>query len=77
MRHNKNRIHLCKHVLYLSRIHRDLVEADMIWLLFAPWTDMRLHLSGIKNHESRVINEHIVWQPMSLPESGLQEMWNI
>ena len=36
---------------------------------------MRLHLSGIENHESRVINICIVWRPMSLPESGLQETW--
>ena len=38
-------------------------------------TNMRLHLSQIENHESRVINIHIVWRPMSLLESGLQETW--
>ena len=36
---------------------------------------MRLHLSQVENHESRVINIPIVWRPMSLPENGLREIW--
>ena len=38
-------------------------------------TDMRLHLSQIKNHELWVINIPIVWRPISLLENGLQEIW--
>ena len=38
-------------------------------------TNMRLHLSQVENHELRVINILIVWRPMSLLESGSQEIW--
>ena len=65
MRHNKNRIHLCEHVLYLVESIGILVMTD----------DMRLHLPGIKNHESRVINIHTAWQSVSLLESELQGTW--
>ena len=38
-------------------------------------TNMRLHLPGIKNLESRVINIHTARQRVSLPESGSWETW--
>ena len=38
-------------------------------------TNMRLHLSQVENHESKVINILIVWRPMSLLEGGSQETW--